>query len=502
MPLDDLPGKLIVPGRDQERDRYRRDYELRKRAGDPTGTPIDTGPATEVWIDASTMADHTALLHADAVTIANGVTRATATGPALDAWAKRAGTKRQDAVGASGAVTAAGSTGGFPIYADDEIRISGLRYRAKVGGTYFPGDLVDLVGFDTGPGTNQAAGVVGKWSATRPGLSPNATVAPQADGSGLSGGSDVENDGDLRARLDDLAANPPASGNDAEYRAVAQKTSGLSVQQPFTHDAIKGPGTIGLVFTLRPSQPGGNRIPSGTQIAEIAPAVTGSMPGNDSILVGTVVANPINVVLRIDWSRHVPGWADAAPWPTYSSSVMTQVKVGTTPTATAFTLTGCASAPPIGGTVAFFDKAGAAFREKRILTATSLGFGDYAVTCDVTGGASDTVYVPYPTQPVCPWSDSLTALAVPVLSYFDTLGPGEQIAPPFFDPGTRQRRMPASPAEWPSLVTNRVIAPLFKLAPIGDVTLQEPAVPYATPVGSPGILSYLTTLATLVAFPQ
>jgi uncharacterized phage protein gp47/JayE len=500
MPLDDLPGKLLVPTRDQERDRYRRDYELRKRTGG--GAPVDTGPATEVWIDASTMADHTAQIHANAVTIANGVTRATATGPALDAWAKRQGTKRDEAKGASGAVVIVASAGGTNVRKDDEIKISGLRYVATVGRLYFDGDQVPVAGVDTGPGTNQDAGAVGKWSAPRPGLFPTATVAAQTDGTGLSGGSDIESDDDLKARLDDLAANPPASGNDAEYQALAHKTLGLAVQQAFTYDAIKGPGTIGIVFTLRPSQPGGNRIPSGAQIAELAPAIVGSMPGNDGVLAGALAANPIDVALRVDWNRKVAGWTDASPWPTFQSPTMTQVKTGTTPTAVAFRLTGCATAPPVGATLAFFDKSGRAFRPKKLLTVTSLGSGDYDVICDTANGASDTVYVPYATQPVCPWSDSLSGLVRPVLAYFDLLGPGEQIAPPLFDPGIRQRRMPPSPAEWSSVITSRGLTGDIPRAVAADVVVALPVIPYATPVGSPGVMAYLTTLQTLVAFPQ
>jgi uncharacterized phage protein gp47/JayE len=500
MPLDDLPGKLQVPRRDEERDRYRRDYELRKRTGG--GAPVDTGPGTEVWIEASTLADLTAPIHADAVTIANGVTRATATGDALIAWARRMGTDKLPAVGASGAVVITASAGGTTIREGDEIKIAGLRYEVLVGRLYYDGDQVPIAGVDTGPGSDQQPGVVGKWSAPRPGLGPYATVVAQGDGTGLSGGSDVESDEELRNRLNDLAANPPASGNDAEYRAVAQRTAGLSIQQVFTYDAIKGPGTIGLVLTLRPSRPGGNRIPSAPQLAELAPALIGSMPGNDGVLVGALAADPVDVALRVTWGRAVPGWQDLAPWPTYQAGVMTQVKTGTTPSPTAFRLTGCASTPPVGATVAFFDKPNGAFRPKKFLTVTSLGFGDYDVTCDVSNGASDTSYTPYATQPLCPWSDSLATLATPMLAYFDTLGPGEQVDPPFFDPGLRQRRLPPSPAEWPAVVTNRAIAPLFRLPAVGDVTLQLPAVPYATPTGSPGALSYLTTLKTLVVFPQ
>jgi hypothetical protein len=264
--------------------------------------------------------------------------------------------------------------------------------------------------------------------------------------------------------------------------------------------------SIGLVATIRPSRPGGNRIPSSVQLAEIAPAIVGSMPGNDGVLVGTLAANPIDVALRVDWNRKVAGWQDASPWPTFQSPTMTQVKTGTTPTAVAFTLTGCASAPPVGATIAFFDKSGdgktSIFRPKKLLTVTSLGFGDYAVTCDVTNGASDATYAPYPTQPACPWSDSLPGLVAPVLAYFDLIGPGEQVDPPFFDPGIRQRRMPPSPAEWSSVITSRGLTGDIPRALAADVIVALPAIPYATPVGSPGVLSYLTTLRTLVAFPQ
>jgi len=490
---DNLTGTIATFGRDELRDRYLRDYKIRNPAA-------KTGPGTQPFIEASALADSLAPLYANAVTIGNNVASLTKTGTALQQEAQRLGTDRLPAVGASGFVEIDASTGGGTVFAGDELKVSGLRYKCTLTAVYTPSSHCPVQGIDTGPNTNQNAGVVLTWTAPRPGIGPTAKVVAQADGSGLSDGRNDETDGELNSRLTQLRANPPASGNDAAYQAAVLETPGLSIEQAFTYPAIKGPGTIGIVFTLRSAQPGGVRIPNASQIAQVLANLTGAFPADDGIFVGALVAQNVTVALLVTFAVGVPGFVDIQPWPAYASP-MVVVAASPTPTATTFRLTNIpAATPQVGQTIGFYDAPNAKFRRKKILTATLAG-SDYDIACDAANNASDTNFTPAAGQPCCPFSESLDSLAPAVIAFFDGLGPGEQ-KPDFFDPGLRERRSPRNPQFFPSAVTNRILTSLFALSTLQDVSLQEPTPPFSPTVGSPGISANLLTLGSLVAFPQ
>lgn len=502
MPLDPLPGRLQTLTRDQVVANFLRDVQFRN-------PDADVREGSDAWIEANVYADASAVNSANAVTIANGVSPSTATGTDLEDWAERYGTQKLPAVGGGGEVIFDGSTGGATIYAGDIGKSqSGLRFRVVTTDLYLPGDRIPIVGIDTGPGTNLAAGTVLTWQTPRLGSNSTAVIAAQADGSGLSGGNDEESDEDLQERLRSLRANPPAGGNDAHYQSVVAKVAGVGVQQCFTYPGILGPGSIGVTFTLRPSQIGANRIPTPAHLALALAEIRGQMPADDGAYMHTLVASPVTLVLKVAWAQD--GWADAAPWPPYYASP-NLVAVTGSPTATTFTLTSAslAVAPQAGQTIAFFDRPALTFRRKRILSVTG-GPTSYVITCDTSNNASDANYVPSIGQACSPWSDALTSLPLAAAAYFDGLGPGEEVASPI-DPGLRQRRSPAAPAQWPSTVTSRLLGDsgtasgtpksILAVPEVADAVIVEPTIPYATPVGSPGVANLLT-LGQLVVFPE
>jgi len=257
MPLDNLPGKLVLPSRGQLREKYLLFARVRNPAG-------DSRPGSAVYLDACVMADMATSMLAQCVTVANGINRATATGQGLDDKAAELGTVRQGPVGATGAVSAVIAGAGATILQGDLLTHipTGLRFQVTQTDTYPANYPIPIAGVDVGPQTNLDAGSILTWVAPRPGVTDGAaTVLTQADGSGLSDGANSETDDALRARLDYLAANPPASGNDAEYQDAIFNTPGLAIQQPFTYSGCLGPGSIGCAFTLSPATSGANRIP-------------------------------------------------------------------------------------------------------------------------------------------------------------------------------------------------------------------------------------------------
>lgn len=500
MALDDLPSALVVPLRDSERDRYLRDVRLRNPGA-------NTSEGTLEYADASVFADMMMPVYYDAKTMGDYVANVNKSGPAVDLELQNAGTSRLPEVGGSGYVGITASTGGGTIFQGDEIKDTktGFRYQCIATALYANGQYVPIQGIDTGPTTNLDALTVMTWTFPRPGISPTAIVIEQVDGTGLSGGRNAETDQQAIDRLKNQRATPPASGNDADYQTAIQKTPGLIIQQGFTYPDIRGASSTAITATLRPGTPGGNRIPNPTQMAQIAAYVKGKFAATDNVYMTTLIASPVELWFDIDWAPGAAGWADLAPWPP-ESTLLTQlfrVDTAVVPTTTTFRLSSFSltTPPQIGQTIAFYDQPNGTFRRKRILSFTTVNTNTFDIVCDTFNGTSDLTYVPYVGQAPGPWSDSLTSIISDVVEFFDTLGPGEQLDP-LPDPNLKMRRSPRSPSVAASIVTNRIVKSLFDLAQINDITLKSPSVPYATPVGSPGFVSYLLTLGSIVCFPE
>jgi hypothetical protein len=259
---------------------------------------------------------------------------------------------------------------------------------------------------------------------------------------------------------------------------------------------------MGFAFLMRPAKPGASRAPNGAAIAQVYANLVATESADDQILAQVVAEVPVATVLRVTWSRRAPSWVDSAPWPAYSATPAI-INSGITPTATHFRLTsGTTQVNPVAGqTIAFFDRANTAFVRKRIASVAVHTAGtSWDITCATTNGVSDLVYIPQVGQAASPWSDSLQTLVAPVVGYYDGFGPGEIYAS-LPDPGLRGRRQPEPGDAWPSIVDDRITAPLFTLTSVQSVELALPAPPYATPVGTPGVSVNLTTLGDLAAFP-
>lgn len=495
MPLDKLDGRFVVKTRDRIRDDYLRDFKSRV----PTA---DTTPKSQVYVDASTFADAQLPLYFDASLVADATARYSAKGKDLDKEGELRGRPRKGATGASGYVIANVASGGALIVADSELRYTaqGTRFRVITTGTYNNGDLIAVTGISTGPSTNVDAGTALTWVNPAPGVAPTALVFENADGSGLTGGRNAETDEEYAAALYDLEANPPQSGNPSAVILEASRIPGLALEKAFVYPAIDGPGTYGVAFTMRPSVLGGSRLPNGAQIAIVEEALKAAFPGDDGIMVASLLDDDVDVCLEVTWGPGAAGWADVVPWPAYAVAKVV-VEASPAPTATTFRLDNCTTAPTAGKTIGFYDSTTRSFKRKRILTATFVAGDSYDIVVDsTTTGASDTSFVPAAGAIVSPWSNSLDDLVDPVLTYFGRQGPGEQVAT-FYDVGLRQRRTPEpTPAVWPSSIENRLVEGLFSV--VSDADLVLPAPPFPTTVGTPGTLAYLHRLGDFGVFEQ
>lgn len=498
MPIEDLPNGFAAPTRPEIRDRFQRDVLLRQ-----PGAP--TGEGSQAFIDGSVIADTLMPLYANAVSIARGANLADMTREQLKAECKALGIPEElpESAG-SGFVIISASAGGVFIDTGRELKDEGrnLRFHCAVAGTYFDGKAVPVIGTDTGPTTNLAAETRLKWTNPPAGLGNIAAVQADADGNGFTGGRVAESDDDIRNRITVARSDPPAGGNDGQIRKLvkdAGRDLGIAIQECFVYPAITGAGHYSYVFTLRPGAPGSSRIPDAVQIAAVRAYVHNALPYDDGIFAAELIEEEVVAKLGVKWANNAVGWVDAAPWPIFADDF----EVSAVTDASNFTVSSAASAPTapqVGQTFAFFDELNGKFARKKILTATDMGGGDYAIVVDTSNNASDVNYKPSVNEELCPYSPSLDLLVEPLLSEVDTLGPGEQVDE-FFDEGYRQRRDPPNPVEWPSELRHNSLDAVDDLPQIHDVTWLEPSIPYVPAVGVAGVSSNLVAIERVLAFP-
>lgn len=501
-----LPDRLVVPSRDDLVAQWKSDVNFRAPA-------ISTDVGTLPDIDANVEADIVLPVFKESSRQADVESLDGQNTTQLNATCRDAGIPTQlPASGSSGFVNVSTSAGGASIAAGQEIKHlpTGLRWTCAVSGLYTTDTPVPIVGVDTGPQTNMPFGTVLTWSSPPAGLLAQATVFENSDGSGLTGGADVETPDEQRNRIRNARAFPAVSGNDAAYQKAAIETPGIAIGAAFTIPAVLGSGTTALAFLLRPGSPGGTRIPNNVQIGIVRGYVTVQMAKDDSCSYPVVLADPIDLKLGVVWAQGAASWTDgSAAWPpasagTYDYSVSVSVD------STHFTISTTdpgAIAPQAGLTIGFFVRANVVsspdnvFVRKRIASVVGGSTGPWTIVVDTSNNSSDTTYTPVVGDRAMPWSDSLGLLSPPVVSFFDGLGPGEEFSV-FFDDGYRQKRNPPDPKTWPKALTNKSLINVESLDAIEDVAIVSPSTPRDPAIGTPGVTIYLLTLRSLSVYPK
>lgn len=497
MATDDLSGEIAVFTRAESEALFAQLYQIAE-------PEADVGPGTMPARDARVAADMMVVVFADAQTIGDTSSLRSRNDAQLDAIGEVEGVERPPATGASGYLVVDAAEGGTTIFADDEVKhlATGNVYRVTKTALYSPGSLVPVIGKTTGPETDLAAGAELQWLNPRAGCAPTATVWEE----GLTGGREQASREEYIELIIDRRRNPPAAGNDGAYQAFVQnvRQHGIAVQKCFTYPAIKGTGTTGLAFVLRPARPGGSRLPNGAQIAIMEAALEGEFPGDDGIFLAQVAEQATTIALGVTWRKSAVTWADQNPWPAWIPLSPMAVSGAAAISASAFRVSSSEStdAPIAGQTIAVYNAAQARFARKQIATVTEIVAGKtWDLTFDLTGNASDTAFAPAAGALVSPWSDSLDVVAPAVVAYCDALGPGEMVAT-FYDEGRRQRRQPENPEAWPSEISTRVEQVVGALDPVRTVTLLSPTSPAPTTVGVPGALVHLRRVTDLAVFEE
>lgn len=373
-------------------------------------TDPDVAPGTEIYLKATAFAQAQSVVYSSLVFQDKQRMPDSAEGVELDRWCTIYGIERQPASASSGFldfVTAAASV--LIPTATELVDPNGQRFAVSSGGTFTTGQRVPIESVSTGTATNLAANVVLRWLSPPANVNSRATVAT----GGLIGGTDVETDAALSARLQDVIRSKPGSGNWAELNAIAEAADS-SVQKSFCYPAFQGPASVLLAVVRAATETNKNRsITDALVLDAVESAATGNLPAWADIQVRTVDDVTCNVSVGLSLSDGQ--WVDASPWPIKEATGYVPVTTATSSTE----LTLAADSDPIAGVshVCWVDPS--TWEVKRALVSSFTGAGPYTITLDTpfTGIVAGDFIFPDAVR----MDDYVAAL----LEVFGSLGPGE-----------------------------------------------------------------------------
>ncbi|EJL7739020.1 baseplate J/gp47 family protein [Salmonella enterica] len=162
----------------------------------------------------------------------------------LEIHAAQRGLRRKQPTAASGTVILTGTPGQtFSRGLTFRVRGKGTLYRITEDGvTDASGQAtVSAHATDTGTDGNLQDGQTGTLTTTPPGLDPVVTIVR------LTGGTDVEKDAALLARLLDVLRKPAAGGNAHDYKVWAMSVDGVG--EAWVYPLRRGIGTVDVIIT-------------------------------------------------------------------------------------------------------------------------------------------------------------------------------------------------------------------------------------------------------------
>ncbi|MCL1915662.1 MAG: baseplate J/gp47 family protein [Desulfovibrionaceae bacterium] len=190
----------------------------------------------------------------------------TAEGPYLERWARIWGKFRKEAERAAGPAEFAGQAGSLiPAGALIQRQSTNQTYAVQADAPALDGVIsVNIRAVTPGAAANLPPGAAITLIAPREGVTSNGTVMPD----GISGGTDEENDEDLRRRLLDRLRRPPRGGSKSDYEAWAREVSGVT--RAWCYPMGLGIGTVSLTFvTDNASLETGGPIPTPEMVRRV-----------------------------------------------------------------------------------------------------------------------------------------------------------------------------------------------------------------------------------------
>jgi uncharacterized phage protein gp47/JayE len=307
----------------------------------------------------------------------------------------------------------------------------------------------------TGEITDLDAGSIVTWdSAAIANLGQTATVEP----GGIDGGSDADDEDELRSRLLRSLAFPAVGGNWAHVANLAEDASS-AVEFVAVYETARGPSSYDIAIVGDADDP----VLNSSVVDQVAAYVVAEMPGTASCNTTNITPEQIDVVLNAELSLPVHaggaggGWIDAAPWPTTADAAtaaarITAVGVGT-PT---ITVNSTAADPPtVGARFAIWNPT----TEKMVrytVTGVGGGAGAYVITVPNSADLSFVtawMYCSADAELLQDYGDAFVAAVA-------LLGPGEKTTNP--DILQYARRKPTFDVERPQSLTTRALKDMME----------------------------------------
>lgn len=174
-------------------------------------------------------------------------------------------------------------------------------------------ETIEIISQNSGSDQNVLQGKVGTWASAAIGqLAQSAVVAV----GGIDGGSDGDNDTQLRARLLTRLGFPQVGGNVAQVAAFAEAAT-AAVEKAFVYAAVRGPGSYDVAVTLA----GGDRELSTANLNLVAANIVANMPGHSDLNTTSVTGRKVDIIPLLELPLPVNaggaggGWKDAVPYP-------------------------------------------------------------------------------------------------------------------------------------------------------------------------------------------
>lgn len=125
------------------------------------------------------------------------------------------------------------------------------------------------------------------------GVSPNAAVADDGSGNGLTGGDDAEGIDSFRARVLARKRTPPQGGDNDDYVAWALAVPGVT--RAWTYPLNRGGGTVDVTFVMDGRD---NIIPLTADIDAVQAAIDAKRPVTDDCVVFAPTTTPVNFTIH------------------------------------------------------------------------------------------------------------------------------------------------------------------------------------------------------------
>lgn len=146
---------------------------------------------------------------------------------------------------------------------------------------------LDVIATDASDNGNADPGTTLTFSTPIQGVPTSGTVGS----GGLTGGADIENIEEYRARFLEFIRNPSTGGNKTDYVIWAKEVAGVT--RAWCYPVESGPGTVTVRFMMDDTYPDG--IPNASDIAAVQSHIADLKPATSTLYVVAPVADPVNI---------------------------------------------------------------------------------------------------------------------------------------------------------------------------------------------------------------